>query len=356
VLLNGGVRGARQGGGEAADDPTPLQPVIDEEGFRLTSETPELCYLTHMVIRVFENMAIQEDNPARFRVELSFSPGVDRRPHAGSPSGPLQEVTIDEEGEEDDDDEDEADEGGAAAAAVAAAAAAAAAAAVDDAVKGGKKDKDKKAKGKGKDKEKGGALKKASSTEAIYFENNPNDALTDVQLLRVAQTVPLNRSLHLSARGLEQFLEAAIDVSATEHDPDDEGFPDESDGRLGKDDDPLLPPPKGQSGGQSSRTTTATIDPSLVSGQGGAGSSKGKSGGGTTHSPGRGSSSSSAAAAAAKGTTPRKPKGASGEEEAEGSGDGGLLGGFSSSTIAAVGIAALAVSVVLFVGRQRRSS
>ena len=40
------------------DSAQQLPPVIDEEGFRLTSETPELCYLTHVVIRVFENMAM----------------------------------------------------------------------------------------------------------------------------------------------------------------------------------------------------------------------------------------------------------------------------------------------------------
>ena len=54
--------------------------VIDKEGERILSQLPELCYLTHLVIRVFENMSKPLDDPSRFRVELGFSPGVDRPP------------------------------------------------------------------------------------------------------------------------------------------------------------------------------------------------------------------------------------------------------------------------------------
>jgi len=54
--------------------------VIDEQGEQVLTNTDEICYLTHIVIRVFEKTNVPVEDPSRFRVELSFSPGVDRPP------------------------------------------------------------------------------------------------------------------------------------------------------------------------------------------------------------------------------------------------------------------------------------
>jgi len=48
--------------------------------------TPELCYLTHLVIRVFEDMNKNEDDPTRFRIEILFSPGADQNPLVTTPT------------------------------------------------------------------------------------------------------------------------------------------------------------------------------------------------------------------------------------------------------------------------------
>ncbi|CAM9583380.1 unnamed protein product [Discosporangium mesarthrocarpum] len=50
--------------------------VLADEAKRMLSRTKELCYLTSFVIRLFEDMEKESTDPARFRVEILFSPGV----------------------------------------------------------------------------------------------------------------------------------------------------------------------------------------------------------------------------------------------------------------------------------------
>ena len=51
-----------------------------EEARRVIDNTPELCYLTHIVLRMFEDLDKHEDDPTRFRIEILFSPGVTAEP------------------------------------------------------------------------------------------------------------------------------------------------------------------------------------------------------------------------------------------------------------------------------------
>ncbi|CAM9112148.1 unnamed protein product [Choristocarpus tenellus] len=51
-------------------------PAVTEEAQRMLGRTKELCYLTSFVIRVFENVEKEDSDPARFWVEILFSPGV----------------------------------------------------------------------------------------------------------------------------------------------------------------------------------------------------------------------------------------------------------------------------------------
>jgi inositol hexakisphosphate/diphosphoinositol-pentakisphosphate kinase len=44
--------------------------------------TSELCYLTHVVFRMFEDLDKHEDDPTRFRIEILFSPGCTAHPPA----------------------------------------------------------------------------------------------------------------------------------------------------------------------------------------------------------------------------------------------------------------------------------
>lgn len=52
-----------------------------EEGIRVIENTSELCYLTHVVLRMFEDFDKEEDDPRRFRIEILFSPGVTAHPY-----------------------------------------------------------------------------------------------------------------------------------------------------------------------------------------------------------------------------------------------------------------------------------
>lgn len=58
-----------------------VSPLISEEGLRILNGTPELCYLTHVVFRVFEDSRTEMANdPRRFSVEILFSPGAHHTP------------------------------------------------------------------------------------------------------------------------------------------------------------------------------------------------------------------------------------------------------------------------------------
>lgn len=57
------------------------QPLLSKKGMKVINEAPELCYLTHIVLRVFEDSRSEMANdPNRFRVEILFSPGAHHTP------------------------------------------------------------------------------------------------------------------------------------------------------------------------------------------------------------------------------------------------------------------------------------
>ncbi|EFN57696.1 hypothetical protein CHLNCDRAFT_57228 [Chlorella variabilis] len=51
-------------------------PLLGEEGQQVLHECRELDYMTHIVLRMFENITLPLDDPKRFRVEVLFSPGA----------------------------------------------------------------------------------------------------------------------------------------------------------------------------------------------------------------------------------------------------------------------------------------
>jgi Histidine phosphatase superfamily (branch 2) len=58
--------------------------LLSERGLAIVNATPELCYLTQIVMRVFEDSRRDINDPRRFRVELHFSPGATATPfHMG---------------------------------------------------------------------------------------------------------------------------------------------------------------------------------------------------------------------------------------------------------------------------------
>ncbi|KAK9821974.1 hypothetical protein WJX81_008214 [Elliptochloris bilobata] len=58
----------REGGGDGG--------LVSEEAMRRLRDTTELDYLTHVVFRMYENKRVPVEDPARFRVEVLFSPGA----------------------------------------------------------------------------------------------------------------------------------------------------------------------------------------------------------------------------------------------------------------------------------------
>ena len=48
---------------------------ISDEGLKALDEVPEYDYLSYMLLRLYENDTYDMNDPRRFRVELSFSPG-----------------------------------------------------------------------------------------------------------------------------------------------------------------------------------------------------------------------------------------------------------------------------------------
>ena len=53
---------------------------LSQQGIEIVSNAPELCYLTQIVIRLFENTSKELDDPKRYRVEIFFSPGATATP------------------------------------------------------------------------------------------------------------------------------------------------------------------------------------------------------------------------------------------------------------------------------------
>jgi hypothetical protein len=54
--------------------------ILSERGIRIINSTPELCYLTQIILRVFEDSSKDIADPRRFRVEIQFSPGATATP------------------------------------------------------------------------------------------------------------------------------------------------------------------------------------------------------------------------------------------------------------------------------------
>lgn len=55
--------------------------ILSQNGIDIINSTPELCYLTQIVMRVFEDIRPEmRDDPRRFRVEVLFSPGATATP------------------------------------------------------------------------------------------------------------------------------------------------------------------------------------------------------------------------------------------------------------------------------------
>jgi hypothetical protein len=248
-------------------------PVLDEEGEAAISDENELCYLTHLVFRVFERRGTAPDDPARFRAELSFSPGANRDPSSFPPR--LAPVTSDENLNGGGDSGSSLDEGSQSAPTTMAATkhesspspmsplspSVVEPSPVTVAVEQQQQQQhspptlirtssnpsssslssscltpsrrpttpSKPASPTGSvdggidswvERERalaGDPDMKAEQSAADYFENNPDACPSnlDIELLRVADAVPLNRSLPLTAVDLERFLEAAIDAAHT---------------------------------------------------------------------------------------------------------------------------------------------
>ena len=54
--------------------------LLSQHGKSIVNSTPELCYLTQVVLRVFEDNRRPVDDPRRFRIEIFFSPGATATP------------------------------------------------------------------------------------------------------------------------------------------------------------------------------------------------------------------------------------------------------------------------------------
>lgn len=50
--------------------------IVGEDARQWLSHIPELSYLSHIVFRLWEDPAREDDDPQRHTVELSFSPGT----------------------------------------------------------------------------------------------------------------------------------------------------------------------------------------------------------------------------------------------------------------------------------------
>ncbi|CEG50025.1 phosphoglycerate mutase-like protein [Plasmopara halstedii] len=67
-----------------------IKSPIGEESRKWIEDIPELCYMTHFVVRVFERVQFALSDPQRFRVEISVSPGADRDPLTSDPEKQIE--------------------------------------------------------------------------------------------------------------------------------------------------------------------------------------------------------------------------------------------------------------------------
>jgi inositol hexakisphosphate/diphosphoinositol-pentakisphosphate kinase len=54
--------------------------ILSGPGLEFINQTPELCYLTQVVFRLFEDTVRSMEDPRRFRIEILFSPGATSPP------------------------------------------------------------------------------------------------------------------------------------------------------------------------------------------------------------------------------------------------------------------------------------
>lgn len=54
--------------------------MLSENGKDICASAPELCYLTQIIFRLFEDTKREPDDPRRYRVEVLFSPGATATP------------------------------------------------------------------------------------------------------------------------------------------------------------------------------------------------------------------------------------------------------------------------------------
>lgn len=54
--------------------------LLSQHGHAILNSSPELCYLTQVVLRVFEDNRRPIEDPRRFRIEILFSPGATATP------------------------------------------------------------------------------------------------------------------------------------------------------------------------------------------------------------------------------------------------------------------------------------
>ncbi|RMX64831.1 hypothetical protein DD238_005244 [Peronospora effusa] len=66
-----------------------IKSPIGEESRKWIEDITELCYMTHFVVRVFERVQYPLDDFARFRVEISMSPGAHQDPLVSDPEKQL---------------------------------------------------------------------------------------------------------------------------------------------------------------------------------------------------------------------------------------------------------------------------
>lgn len=62
------------------NDPRSSSSILSKRGRDLVDRTPELCYLTQIVFRLFEDPKKDINDPKRFRLEVLFSPGATATP------------------------------------------------------------------------------------------------------------------------------------------------------------------------------------------------------------------------------------------------------------------------------------
>jgi len=78
--------------------PSTEERLLSDKGADLIGAAPELCYLTQIIIRLFENTAKEANDPKRFRIEILFSPGATATPsHMSEPHRELDSSRFDTE-------------------------------------------------------------------------------------------------------------------------------------------------------------------------------------------------------------------------------------------------------------------